>query len=64
LEQRVREIQSGGTNANFDTTGVLDIIKAGVKTLHVGGQLTLIGIMIGQTLEVDLSDMLSVSYDC
>jgi threonine dehydrogenase-like Zn-dependent dehydrogenase len=46
---------------NVDTTGVLDIVKACVKSLHPRGQTILIGVMQGLSLEVDLGDLLAVS---
>lgn len=60
LVQAVREVAPSGSNATFDTTGVINIIDAGVQSLHLQGQMVLIGVMNG-TLSVDLGTMLSVS---
>ncbi|KAF2795278.1 NAD(P)-binding protein [Melanomma pulvis-pyrius CBS 109.77] len=59
LDKAIKEIVPQGTNFNIDTTGVLPIIEAGVTSLQGGGQLILIGIMNGLTLNVDLSDLLA-----
>lgn len=61
LVKAIQDIQPGGTTVNVDTTGVLDIVKACVQSLHQKGQAVLIGIMHGLTLDVDLNDLLAVS---
>jgi Zn-dependent alcohol dehydrogenase len=60
LAKAIREIVPNGTTANFDTTGVIPIIDAGVQSLHPMGQTILIGIVDGQ-MSVDLGSMLAVS---
>jgi Zn-dependent alcohol dehydrogenase len=61
LTTAIKEIVPAGTNANFDTTGAVPIIDAGVKTLHHKGQMVLIGVVDG-TLAVELGPMLAVSF--
>lgn len=56
----IKEIVPLGTNANFDTTGVVPIIDAGLQALQPKGQMILIGITNGKTMEVDLGAILSV----
>lgn len=60
LATAIREIAPRGTNANFDTTGVVALIEAGVQTLHPKGQMVLIGILDGKKMELDLGPILSV----
>jgi Zn-dependent alcohol dehydrogenase len=59
LAKAIRDIVPEGTIANFDTTGVIPIIDAGIKSLRSRGQMVLIGIVNGQ-MNVDLGTMLSV----
>ncbi|KAF2191045.1 NAD(P)-binding protein [Zopfia rhizophila CBS 207.26] len=60
LTKAIKEATNGaGTSINVDTTGVLDIVHAGVNSLRPRGQLVLIGIMQGLTLPIDLSDLLA-----
>ncbi|KAF2111686.1 hypothetical protein BDV96DRAFT_175332 [Lophiotrema nucula] len=59
LARAIKDISPLGTNISIDTTGVLDIVKAGVQALSPRGQMILIGIMYGLTLPVDLSDLLA-----
>jgi Zn-dependent alcohol dehydrogenase len=59
LEKAIREIVPQGTNANFDTTGVIPIIDAGIQSLHAKGQMVLIGIVDGH-LNIDLGKMMTV----
>ncbi|KAH7070099.1 hypothetical protein FB567DRAFT_539867 [Paraphoma chrysanthemicola] len=58
LAKAIREIVLVGTTANFDTTGVIPIIDAGVQSLSPMGQTILIGIVDGQ-MSVDLGSMLA-----
>lgn len=60
LAAKIREIVPRGTNATFDTTGVVPIIDAGVRALRQKGQVVLIGIVTGQNLDLDLSSLLNV----
>lgn len=60
LVQAVREIAPSGSNASFDTTGITPIIDAGVQSLHLKGQMVLIGVVNGN-LNVDIGKMLTVS---
>ncbi|KAF2029886.1 GroES-like protein [Setomelanomma holmii] len=59
LVKAIRDIVPKGTNFNFDTTGVLPLIDAGVQSLHQMGQMILIGIVSGQ-LGVNLGTILAV----
>lgn len=59
LTAAIREIVPLGTNATFDTTGVIPLIDAGVQTLHPKGQMILIGMVTG-SLNVDLGMLLNV----
>jgi Zn-dependent alcohol dehydrogenase len=59
LAKAIKEIAPGGTNANFDTLGVIPIIDAGVKFLHPKGQMILIGMVDGR-LSLDSSPMMTV----
>jgi threonine dehydrogenase-like Zn-dependent dehydrogenase len=59
LAKAIREIVPQGTNFNFDTTGVVPIIDAGVQTLRPKGQMVLIGIVDG-SMDIDLGKIMSV----
>jgi Zn-dependent alcohol dehydrogenase len=59
LGNAIREIVPQGTNANFDTTGVIPIIDAGVQSLHPKGQMVLIGIVDGH-MNIDLGKIMTV----
>jgi Zn-dependent alcohol dehydrogenase len=59
LGKAIREIVPGGTNANFDTTGVLPIIDAGIQSLQPKGQMVLIGIVDGH-MDIDLGKIMMV----
>jgi len=59
LAKAIREIAPRGTNANFDTTGFIPIIDAGVQSLQAKGQMILIGIVDGKT-SVDLTPLMTV----
>ncbi|KAH9880976.1 hypothetical protein J1614_001469 [Plenodomus biglobosus] len=58
LVAAIRAISPGGTNANFDTTGVKPIIDAGCQALQPKGQLLLIGVIQGG-MTVDLESLMS-----
>jgi threonine dehydrogenase-like Zn-dependent dehydrogenase len=58
LGNAIREIVPQGTNANFDTTGVIPIIDAGIQSLQVNSQMVLIGIVDGH-LDIDLGKIIS-----
>lgn len=60
LIKAIKNIVPHGTNANFDTTGVVPIIDAGVQSLQLKGQMVLIGIVDGQ-MNIDLGSILTVS---
>lgn len=62
LTAAIRDIVPTGANAIFDTTGVVPLIAGAVKALHPKGELVLIGIVTGKTLELDLGDLLGVSW--
>jgi Zn-dependent alcohol dehydrogenase len=59
LGKALREIVPQGTNANFDTTGVIPIIDAGIQSLHPNGQMVLIGIVDGH-MDIDLGKIMTV----
>jgi Zn-dependent alcohol dehydrogenase len=59
LGNAIREIVPQGTNANFDTTGVIPIIDAGIQSLQVNGQMVLIGIVDGH-MDIDLGKIMMV----
>jgi Zn-dependent alcohol dehydrogenase len=59
LGKAIRGIVPQGTNANFDTTGVLPIIDAGIQSLQPKGQMVLIGIVDGH-MDVDLGKIMMV----
>ncbi|KAJ4350865.1 hypothetical protein N0V95_004364 [Ascochyta clinopodiicola] len=59
LPAAVREIVPAGANAIFDTTGVVPLIAGAVKALHSKGQIILIGIVNGKTMDLDLGDLLN-----
>lgn len=61
LATAIKNIIPSGTNANFDTTGAVAIIDAGVKILDHKGQMILIGVVNG-TLGVELGPMLGVRF--
>jgi Zn-dependent alcohol dehydrogenase len=61
LVKALKDIAPHGTNANFDTTGVIPIIDAGVQSLQPKGQMVLIGIVDGK-MNIDLGPMLAVGY--
>lgn len=60
LPASIREIAPKGANAVLDTTGVVPLISAAVKALHAKGQIILIGIVNGKTMDIDLGDLLNV----
>ncbi|KZM18611.1 uncharacterized protein EKO05_0000674 [Ascochyta rabiei] len=55
----IREIVPAGANAVFDTTGVVPLIAGAVKALHFKGQIILIGIVNGKTMDLDLGELLN-----
>jgi Zn-dependent alcohol dehydrogenase len=59
LTKAIRDIVPQGTIANFDTTGFIPIIDAGVQSLGTKGQMILIGIVQGE-MSVDLGKILTV----
>ncbi|KAF1354267.1 NAD(P)-binding protein [Lizonia empirigonia] len=59
LPTAVREIVPMDANAIFDTTGVVPLIAGAVKALHSRGQITLIGIVDGKTMDLDLGQLLN-----
>jgi Zn-dependent alcohol dehydrogenase len=61
LTKAIREIVPLGANTNFDTTGVVPIIDAGVQALHSKGQMILIGVVDGK-MGIDLGAMLAVCH--
>ena len=61
LTTAIRAIVPLGTNANFDTTGVIPLIEVGVQTLHPKGQMILIGTVNG-SMKLDLGMLLSVRF--
>ena len=61
LPAAIREIAPKGANAVFDTTGVVPLIAAAVPALQPRGQIILIGIVSGKTLDLDLGALLNVS---
>jgi Zn-dependent alcohol dehydrogenase len=58
LVKAIKDIAPHGTNANFDTTGVIPIIDAGVQSLQPKGQMVLIGIVDGK-MNIDLGSILA-----
>ncbi|KAH6629375.1 hypothetical protein C7974DRAFT_413179 [Boeremia exigua] len=58
LPAAIREIAPKGANAIFDTTGVVPLISAAIPALHTKGQIVLIGIVTGKTMELDLGTIL------
>jgi Zn-dependent alcohol dehydrogenase len=60
LSKAVREVVPRGADAVFDTTGVVPLIAGGVKALHCKGQIILIGIVNGKTMDLDLEQLLNV----
>lgn len=60
LVAAIKEIVPRGTNANFETTGVVPIVDAGVRSLHLKGQMILISILNGKTMELDLGFLMAV----
>lgn len=61
LPAAIREIVPKGANAVFDTTGVVPLIAGAVPALHAKGQIILIGIVNGKTMDLDLGALLNVS---
>jgi NADPH:quinone reductase-like Zn-dependent oxidoreductase len=61
LPAAIRKIAPKGANAVFDTTGVVDLIAAAVPALQARGQIILIGIVNGKTIDLDLGALLNVS---
>ncbi|KAJ4363388.1 hypothetical protein N0V83_009681 [Neocucurbitaria cava] len=59
LTAAIREIAPSGTNATFDTTGVIPLIEVGVRALHANGQMILIGTVNGSMM-LDLGMLLNV----
>ncbi|KAF9693258.1 hypothetical protein EKO04_008597 [Ascochyta lentis] len=55
----IREIVPGGANAVFDTTGVVPLIAGAVKALRSKGEIILIGIVNGKTMNLDLGELLN-----
>jgi Zn-dependent alcohol dehydrogenase len=62
LAKAIKEIAPGGTNANFDTTGVISIIDAGVHSLRPKGQMILIGMVDGQ-MSLELGPIMTVRIE-
>lgn len=60
LPAAIRGVAPKGANAVFETTGVVPLIAAAVPALHPKGQIILIGIVNGKTMEIDLGALLSV----
>lgn len=61
LPAAVREIAPKGAKAILDTTGVVPLILSAVKAQHPKGQIILIGIVDGKTMDLDLGELLNVS---
>jgi Zn-dependent alcohol dehydrogenase len=61
LAKAIREIVPQGTKANFDMTGVIPIIDAGLQSLQQKGEMVLIGIPNGK-MSIDMSLMMAVSF--
>jgi threonine dehydrogenase-like Zn-dependent dehydrogenase len=61
LPAAIKEIAPKGANAVFDTTGVVPLIAAAVRALQPRGQIILIGIVNGKTMDLDLGAILNVS---
>ncbi|KAF2998938.1 hypothetical protein E8E13_006515 [Curvularia kusanoi] len=59
LPAAIREIAPKGANAIFDTTGVVPLISASVPALHPKGEIILIGIVNGKTMDLDLGALLN-----
>ncbi|KAH7398554.1 hypothetical protein BKA66DRAFT_521374 [Pyrenochaeta sp. MPI-SDFR-AT-0127] len=59
LAAKIREIAPLGSYATFDTTGVVPLIEAGLQSLHPRGQMVLIGIVNGKTLDIDLGSIMT-----
>lgn len=62
LPAAIRKIAPKGANAVLDTTGVVPLIAAAVPALHSKGQIILIGIVNGKTMDVDLGALLNVRF--
>lgn len=62
LAAAIREIAPKGANAVFDTTGVVPLIAASIPALHAKGQIVLIGIVNGKTMDLDLGSLLNVRF--
>ncbi|KAF2019978.1 GroES-like protein [Aaosphaeria arxii CBS 175.79] len=58
LVAAIRQVASGGVSVIIDTTGVVPLLKAAIKTLKAKGQLILMGLMHGKTLDLDLGLLL------
>lgn len=63
LPAAIRNIVPKGANAIFDTTGVVPLIAAAIPALHAKGQIILIGIVNGKTLDLDLGSLLNVCQE-
>ena len=60
LAAAIGKVVPAGASAIFDTTGALPLIQAGVQALKARGEMILIGIVTGKTLELDLGILLNV----
>ncbi|KAL1648926.1 hypothetical protein SLS61_006657 [Didymella pomorum] len=60
LPAAIKEIAPKGANAVFDTTGVVPLIAAAVRALQPRGQIILIGIVNGKTMDLDLGAILNI----
>lgn len=58
----IREIVPRGANAIIETTGVVPLITGAVKALQSKGQIILIGIVNGKTMDLDLGELFNVSH--
>lgn len=61
LPTAVRKIVPKGANAIFDTTGVVPLIAGAVKALHSKGQIILIDIVNGKSMDLNLGELLNAS---
>jgi hypothetical protein len=59
LKKAIQEIVPHVTNANFDNTGVIPIIDAGIQSLYPKDQMVLISIVDGH-MDIDLGKIMTV----